>query len=362
MTAIKLALSIEQIPTTELRGGVVPGTKLKFGEIFTDRMFIMRFTPQTGWTEAAIKKYGNLSLSPAAVVLHYAQEIFEGLKAYIRVDGSVGLFRARDNFERMNASAERMCLPKLDIDFTLDALRQLVTLEKNWIPQETGASLYIRPTMIGVDPYVGLRSAEEVLFYIILSPVGMYYADGFKPIKIMVEEQYVRAVRGGLGAAKTGANYAASLYPSVQAAKKGFAQVLWLDGVAQRYIEEVGSMNLFFCYGNKLVTSKLNGSILQGITRDSIIKIAKLWNIEVEERQVDINELVKDLASGKVTEVFGSGTAAVVSPVGLLQYKGTDYKVAQGEVGELTLKFYNYLTGIQYGKEKDPFGWTEIVC
>jgi branched-chain amino acid aminotransferase len=361
MPATKLDIAIESIPAQELKGGVVKGQDLKFGKTFSDRMFIMRYTPRTGWIEPAIKKYGSFEISPAATVLHYAQEIFEGLKAYKRIDGSIGLFRPRDNFKRMNVSAERLCLPTVDVDFALDALRQLLVLEKNWVPQEEGASLYIRPTMIGVDPYVGLRSSEECLFYMILSPVGMYYANGFKPTKIMVEEDTVRAVRGGLGAAKTGANYAASLYAGVQAAKKGFDQVLWLDGVERRYVEEVGSMNIFFMYGDKLVTSALNGSILAGITRDSVLQIAKSWKLNVAEKPVDVHELVADIKSGKVTEVFGSGTAAVISPVGLLRYQGHDYQVADGGVGKFTQKFYDYLTGIQYGKEKDQFGWTEII-
>lgn len=362
MTTTKLKLTIEQIPANELKGGVASGMPLKFGKIFTDRMFMMKYTPKTGWSEAVIKKYGDLSLSPAATVLHYAQEVFEGLKAYKRTDGQVALFRARDNFLRMNRSAEQLCLPQLDIDFVVEALRQLISLEKRWVPQEEGASLYIRPTMIGVDPYIGLRASEECLFYIILSPVGMYYANGFEPTKIMVEEKYVRAVRGGLGDAKAGANYAASLRASVDAGKKGFDQVLWLDGVERKYIEEVGSMNIFFVFGETLVTSAINGSILQGITRDSIIKIAKHWGLKVEERKISIDEVIAGIQSGTVTEVFGSGTAAVVSPVGVLSYKGIDHQVGNGSVGRYTQKFYDYLTGIQYGKEKDIFGWTEIVC
>jgi branched-chain amino acid aminotransferase len=261
----------------------------------------------------------------------------------------------------MNISAERMCLPQLDIDFVMDALKQLLILEKDWVPRDPGASLYIRPTLIGIDPYIGLRSSEECLFYMILSPVSMYYAKGFNPVKIIVEEKYVRAVRGGVGFSKTGANYAISLYPSIQAAKKGFDQVLWLDGIERSYVEEVGSMNIFFCYSDKLVTSELNGSILAGITRDSVIQIAKSWDLKVEESPVNIRELVADIKSGKITEIFGTGTAAVISPVGLLHYKGEDITINNNKVGELTLKLYNYLTGIQYGKEKDPFGWTKLI-
>jgi branched-chain amino acid aminotransferase len=362
MTKTKLEIKIKKIPGKELIGGLAKGQKLQFGKIFTDRMFQMHYTPATGWQDAVIKKYENFSISPAAAVLHYAQEIFEGLKAYYRADGHIGLFRARDNFLRMNISAERLCLPKIDVDFVLEALRKLLTMEKNWVPQQEGSSLYIRPTLIGIDPYIGLHSSEECLFYIIMSPVGMYYANGFEPVRIMVEEKYVRAVRGGIGFAKTGGNYAASIFTGEEAQKKGFDQVLWLDGVQQKYVEEVGSMNIFFKYRDKLVTSALNGSILAGITRDSVLKIAKLWGLETKEETLDINQIVQDIKSGQITEVFGAGTAAVISPVGLLHYRGENIEINKQSVGELTRKLYDYLTGIQCGKIADPFGWTEVVA
>jgi len=358
MTAIRT----EQISPGELRGGLAGGEKLDFGKTFTDRMFVMYFSAGRGWHDAVIKKYGNFEISPAATVLHYGQEIFEGLKAYYRADGRIGLFRAADNFRRMNASAERLCMPLLDIDFVLKALRELLTLDKNWVPHAEGSSLYIRPTMIGIDPLIKLKPSDSFMFYIILSPVGMYYANGFDPVHIMVEETYVRAVSGGLGYAKTGANYAASLLPGMEAARKGFDQVLWLDGVERRYVEEVGSMNIFFRYKDKLVTSALNGSILPGITRDSVMQMARHWGLPVEETQIDINMLISDINDGRVIESFGSGTAAVISPVGRLHYRDVDIAINDNRVGELTLRMYNELTGIQYGRVADPFGWTEIVC
>lgn len=362
MTKTVLKLKIEKLSEKELAPALQKGQKLEFGKLFTDRMFQMRFAGQKGWTDAVIKKYENFSISPAAVVLHYAQEIFEGLKAYNRVDGKIGLFRPRDNFLRMNNSAERVCLPKLEVDFVLEALRELVSLEKRWIPQEEGSSLYIRPTMISVDPRIGLKPTEEFLFFIICSPVGMYYKNGFAPTGIYVEEEYVRAVRGGLGEAKTGANYAASLMPAKKAQEKGFDQVLWLDGVERKYIEEVGSMNIFFLYENELVTPALNGSILPGVTRDSVIKLAKHWNIKVREDKLSIDEIMNDISTGKIIEVFGTGTAAVISPVGYLHYKGKDLDVNKREVGRFTTRLYDNLTGIQYGKVEDPFNWTEIVA
>lgn len=359
MTITKLQISVRELDKTKLKKPPVPGQKLLFGKEFSDRMFTWKYTTAKGWHDAEIHQYENLSLSPAALVLHYAPEVFEGLKAYRQPDGGVAMFRPLDNFRRMNISAERVCLPTLDIDFALSALTELVRLERNWVPSDAGASLYIRPTLIGVDPYVGLKAPEEALFYIILSPVGAYYAHGFEPVSIMVEDKYVRAVRGGVGAAKTGANYAASILAGQLAKKKGFDQVLWLDGVEQRYVEEVGSMNIFFVYGEKIVTSVLNGSILPGITRDSVLKLSKHWGLEVAEDKLDIDQIVADIAAGRITEIFGSGTAAVISPVGALYHEGREYVVGgdKTKVGALTQKLYDNLTGIQYGKIPDPFGW-----
>lgn len=354
-------LRINDIPQSELRGGVKSGSAFEFGKTFADRMLLMEYSPDQGWHDAVIKKFENFSLSPATMVLHYAQEIFEGLKAYQRADGKIGLFRAKDNLLRMNASAERLCMPAIDIDFVHSSLRKLIELEKSWVPHEEGTSLYIRPTMIGIDPLIRLKSSDNFWFYVILSPVGMYYKNGFNPTKIMVEDKYVRAVRGGLGAAKAGANYAASLLPGKEAVEKGYDQVLWLDGMEMKYIEEVGSMNLFFLYDNYLATSALNGSILPGITRDSVIQLAKKRGVEVREEALAIDKVTADIKDGRVKEIFGSGTAAVISPVSQVTYKGEDYILKNEKAGKFTLEIYEQLTGIQYGKIEDPFGWTETI-
>ncbi|MDR2338512.1 MAG: branched-chain amino acid aminotransferase [Deltaproteobacteria bacterium] len=352
----KLKIEIKELNSKNLKQPPQVGEKLDFGKNFTNRMFKMKWTPSAGWHAAEICAYGNFSLSPAALVLHYGQEIFEGVKAYRWADDSIVLFRPQDNIARMNVSAKRMCLPQLPEEDVLSALIELIKLEKDWIPKSEGAALYIRPTMIGIDPYIGLKSAEEVLFYIILTPVEAYYT---KPIAIMVEDKYVRAVRGGTGMAKTGGNYAASIYPITLAKEKGYDDILWLDGVEQKYVEEVGSMNIFFVYKDKLVTSILNNSILPGITRDSVLKLARYWGLETVEKKLDIHQIVEDLKAGQITEIFGSGTAVIISPVGLLATTEEEFVIGEGKdkIGALTQKFYNNLTGIQYGKTKDAFGW-----
>jgi branched-chain amino acid aminotransferase len=293
--------------------------------------------------------------------LHYGQLIFEGLKAYRRQDGKIGLFRASDNLTRMNESAERMCMPTIDVEETYRALAELIALEQDWVPHDDGASLYIRPTMIATDPLIRLKASSTYMFFVICSPVGHYYANGMKPTGIIVEDQYVRAVRGGVGFAKTAANYASSLLPGKKAEAAGYDQVLWLDGVNLEYVEEVGSMNIFFKYKDRLVTSELNGSILPGITRDSVIQIARSWGVQVDEDKISIKRLCEDIEAGHIEEIFGSGTAAVISSVGTLHYKDKDYTVGAKEAGEFSLKMYNELTGIQYGKIEDRFGWTTVV-
>ena len=355
-------IKIEMIPPEELKSGVVPGQTFDFGKAFSDRMLTMHYTPEKGWQDACIKKFGDFSLSPATMCLHYGQLIFEGLKAYRRQDGSIGLFRARDNLKRMNESAERMCMPIVDVEETYRAMAQLIALEKDWVPHEEGASLYIRPTMIATDPLIRLQASETYLFYIICSPVGHYYANGMQPTGIIVEEQYVRAVPGGVGFAKTAANYAGSLLPAKKAEMAGYDQVLWLDGVNRKYVEEVGSMNIFFKYKDRVVTSALNGSILPGISRDSVIQIARSWGMQVDEEQISIQRLCDDIESGKIEEIFGSGTAAVIASVGTLHYKNRDYTIGNNKAGAFSLKMYDELTGIQYGKIEDRFGWTTIVA
>jgi branched-chain amino acid aminotransferase len=353
---------IEPVPAGELKGGVVPGQAFDFGKAFSDRMLTMNYEPEKGWQDACIKQFGDFSLSPATMCLHYGQLIFEGLKAYRRQDGTIGLFRAKDNLARMNESAERMCMPSIDVEETYRAMAQLIALEKDWVPHDEGASLYIRPTMIATDPLIRLKASDTYLFYIICSPVGHYYANGMKPTGIIVEDQYVRAVRGGVGFAKTAANYASSLLPGKKAEAAGYDQVLWLDGVNLEYVEEVGSMNIFFKYKDRLVTSKLNGSILPGITRDSVMQIARSWGVQVDEEKISIKSLCEDLEAGRIEEMFGSGTAAVIASVGTLNYKGRDYTVGTSEPGAFSLKMYDELTGIQYGRIEDRFGWTTVVA
>ena len=332
-----------------------------FGTLFSDHMFCMEWDEGKGWHSAQIKPYGPLKLEPSSMVLHYAQMSFEGLKSYKIESGEHVLFRPRENFKRMNRTAQRMCLPELDVEEVLDSLKQLLRLDSGWVPCEDGTSLYVRPTILATEEAIGLKVSSKYLFFIILSPVGPYYPQGFNPVEIMVSEKYVRAVPGGIGFAKTGGNYAASNLAEKEAKELGYTQVLWLDAVDRRYIEEVGSMNIFFVIDDCIVTPILTGSILPGITRMSVIELAKHWDLHVEERRITIDEVLKGLEEGAVTEVFGAGTAAVISPVSILAYKDKDFKVGNGETGPVSMRFYEQLTGIQYGRELDPFGWRELI-
>ncbi len=351
-----LPLSPEKMKTK-----ITDESALGFGKHFTDRMLLVEWKTGQGWYDARIKPYEPFALDPACTVFHYAQEIFEGLKAYKWADGRIALFRPEMNARRFNQSAERMCMAEVPEELFLKGIEQLVALEQEWIPTAPGTSLYIRPTMIAVEPVLGVHPSNHYYFYVILSPVGAYYAAGFNPINILVEDHYVRAVPGGTGEAKTGGNYASSLKAGLEAKKKGYDQVLWLDGREQRYIEEVGAMNMFFAYGKKIVTAPLTGSILSGVTRDSVIKLAATLGYSIEERLIDVNELMADIRGGKVTEAFGSGTAAVITPVGKLCYKDECLQLTGGKVGEITQKLYDTLTGIQTGKLKDEFGWVKFV-
>lgn len=334
--------------------------KLGFGAIFSDHMFVMDWNEEKGWYNPRIEEYAPIAMAPSLAALHYGQSIFEGMKAYI-ANGKPVLFRPRDNFERLNNSAERLALPKVNVDFALTALSELIKVDKEWIPTSEGTSLYIRPFMFGCDEYLGVRASSNVKFIIILSPSGAYFKGGLQPNKIFVEDEYVRAVRGGTGYAKAAGNYAGSLIGQNKAAKFGYAQTLWLDGVEQKYVEEVGAMNIFFKIDGKYVTPELNGSILPGITRDSIIKLLKHNGEIVEERKLSIDELYEAADNGKLEEVFGTGTAAVISPVGEL-FDGKKKVVINDFVtGEASTKIYNQLTGIQLGKVEDPFGWVYEV-
>lgn len=330
---------------------------LGFGTVFTDHMFNMDYSQEKGWHNPRIEPFGPMSLSPATMVLHYGQAIFEGLKAYRTKDGDIQLFRPKDNIHRMNLSAERLCIPQVDEDLFLEALLKLVDLERDWVPGETGTSLYIRPTIIATDPYIGLRASHTYRFFIMLSPVGAYYPEGFNPVKIWVTHDYVRAVRGGVGCAKTAGNYAASLYATDLAGKDGYTQVLWLDGVELKYVEEVGSMNIFFVIGDEIVTPELNRSILSGVTRDSVIAMAKSWGMTVTERKVAIDEIFEAHSKGELKEVFGSGTAAVISPVGNIKYHEKVIDIADGAVGPVAARLFDELMDIQYGKKPDDHNW-----
>lgn len=338
-------------------GKMPPADKLGFGSYFTDHMFVMDYNDTDGWHDARIVPYAPISLSPAASVFHYGAEVFEGLKAYRRKDGKVQLFRPDANIKRLNNSCDRIGLPKLDEADALEAIRALVEVEQDWVPAEPGTSLYIRPFLFSTDPELALHGIHEAMFMIILSPSGSYYAEGMKPVRIMLETEDVRAVRGGTGYAKCGGNYAASNRAGDRAMEKGYSQVLWLDGVERKYIEEVGAMNVMFKIGGKVVTPALTGSILPGITRASCIEMLNSWGIPVEERLLSVDELMEAAENGQLEEAWGCGTAAVISPIGELAYHDKQYIVNNFEIGSLSQKLYDELTGLQWGEKPDPFGW-----
>ncbi|NVK57625.1 MAG: branched-chain amino acid aminotransferase [Alteromonadaceae bacterium] len=332
--------------------------EFSFGATFSDHMFTQEYAAGKGWHNAEVTPYHTLSLDPSAAVLHYSQEIFEGLKAYRNPNGNINLFRPLENCRRFNRSAERMVMPTVDENFHLEALKALIKLDHAFVPDKPGASLYIRPTMIATSPKLGLGASKSYLHFIITGPAGAYFQGGFNPISVCIANKYRRAVAGGVGEAKTGGNYAASLYASEEAAKKGFSQVLWLDAIEGRYIEEVGAMNICFVYeGKTIVTPSLSGSILPGITRNSILQLAPTLGYDVSEQRLDVNQIVDDIKSGKITECFGCGTAAVISPVGSLSYMDEDYVINDNQTGTVSQHLYDHLTGIQYGTIADPFDW-----
>ena len=337
------------------------GVALGFGNYYTDHMFLMNYDEGEGWHNPRIVPYGNLSLDPAAMCLHYGQEVFEGMKAYNAPDGKILLFRPEKNMARLNLSNERLCIPQIDEEFAVEAIKELVKVDKDWIPTAEGSSLYIRPFIIAVDAHVGVHPAHHLIFCVILSPVGNYYPEGLNPVKIYVESKYVRAVKGGMGFAKTGGNYAASLKAQDDAEKVGYTQVLWLDGVERKYVEEVGTMNVFFVIDGEVVTPALQGSILGGITRMSCIELLRSKGYKVTERQVSIAELAEAADAGKLDEAFGSGTAAVISPIGELKWDDKIMTINGGKIGKISQELYDTLTGIQWGKLPDEFGWTQEV-
>lgn len=330
---------------------------LGFGRFFTDHMFIMDYKEGTGWHSPRIVPYAPLQMDPSAAVLHYGQAVFEGMKAFRGPDGKVLLFRPEQNMARLNRSNERMSIPQFDEEFALQAIKELVNLDSDWIPSSPGTSLYLRPFIIATDAILGVRASNTYKFIVILSPVGPYYAEGINPISIHVEPHYVRAVRGGTGYAKAAGNYAGSLLAQQKAKEGGHAQVLWLDGLERKYVEEVGAMNVFFNIDGELITPALGDTILPGVTRDSVLQLLKSWNIQVSERRLSIDEIYKAHAEGHLVEAFGCGTAAVISPIGKLEWNGQIIVIGEGKTGALTQKLYDTLTGIQNGLIPDSYGW-----
>lgn len=354
-------MNIEIIEAKTLKEKPAWDQNLGFGKYFTDYMFTMDWTSEKGWHDAKIQPYGPMCLDPATLVLHYAQETFEGLKAYKTKDGRILLFRPEMNARRFANSNIRLCMEVLPEDMFVEAIERIVEFEKDWIPTAEGTSLYIRPFMFATEAAVGVHPSSAYKFVIILSPVGAYYPEGVNPVKIYVEDEFVRATKGGTGFTKCGGNYAASIAAQVKAEKLGYTQVLWLDGVERRYVEEVGTMNVMFKIDGKIVTAPCDGTVLPGVTRDSIIQLLKAWGYEVEERHLAIDELMEAGKNGKLEEAFGTGTAAVISPVGELNYKGDITVINDFKTGELTQKLYDTLTGIQWGDVEDTFGWTREV-
>jgi branched-chain amino acid aminotransferase len=336
-------------------------SELGFGSVFTDHMFVMDFQEEKGWYDPRVQPYGPFSLDPATAVLHYGQGLFEGLKAFRGRDGKIRLFRPDKHVDRLNLTAERMCIPALDPEMVLESWTTVVDVDREWVPSSVGTSLYIRPTIIASEPFLGVRPAKEYLYFVILSPVGAYYPEGINPVKIKVIDNYVRAVVGGLGQAKTSANYAASLYAAEEAKHEGFTQVLWLDGVHRQYIEEVGTMNIMLKIGDEVITPPLAGTILAGVTRDSALTLMRQWGLRVSERPVTIDEVRDAARRGTLQEVWGTGTAAVISPVGELAYKSERIVINDGKIGALTQRLYDAIVGIQYGTAPDALGWTVEV-
>lgn len=332
-------------------------SELGFGQFFSDHMYLLDYDSQHGWHNPRITPYQSLHLDPAASVLHYGQALFEGMKAFRQDSGQIVLFRPEFNFDRMQTGAERLCMQAPPSNLAVEGISELIRIDHEWIPRSEGCSLYIRPTLVGVEPFLGVRPSNRYLFYVILSPVGSYYAEGLNPVKIWIEEKYIRAGAGGLGATKAAANYASSLKAAVEAKKKGYAQVLWTDARDHSYFEEVGTMNVFFRLNDKVITPQLNGSILGGGVRDSVLQLIRHWNISVEERAVSIAEILKANEEGSLKEVFGTGTAAVISPVGEFGYRDQKIMINGGKMGELSQRLYQAIVGIQRGRLPDDFQW-----
>ncbi len=353
-------IQVTPIEPTQLRRP--PEADYGFCVVFANRMFTQRYAPNKGWHDAKIEPYGPFHLDPATVSLHYAQMIFEGMKAYRRADGRINLFRPWENMRRFNNSARRMAMAPVDEEEHLAAIVRLIDIESDWVPRQGDASLYIRPTMIAADTTLGVKASATYLHYVIISPVGPYFSGGFNPVPVYITDQYARAVRGGVGEAKTGGNYAASLFAGEEARRLGYSQVLWLDAIERRYVEEVGAMNICFVHeGRRIVTPPLSGSILPGVTRRSVIELGRHLGYEVAEEPVDVHKMVADVKSGRITEVFGCGTAAVIAPVGKFGFHDEEIAINGGEAGPVAHELFTRLTDIQYGRAEDPFGWVYTI-
>jgi branched-chain amino acid aminotransferase len=349
------------VTTTTARRSRPKDSELVFGRTFTDHMAIVDYEADRGWFDARVVPYGPLTLDPAAAVLHYGQELFDGLKAFRGADGKVRLFRAERHAKRMHDGGARLCMPAIDEGLFLEGVRALVRADREWVPSSPGTSLYIRPTMIATEAFLGVRPSKRYIFFVIASPVGGYGGDVFTPVKIWVEDKYTRAAVGGLGAVKSGANYAASLLAAEEAKARGYAQVLWTDASNHRYFEEVGTMNLVVRIGDEFITPPLGGSILSGVTRDSIITLLRGWGLAVSERPVSVDEILAAHRNGALREVFGCGTAAVITPVGELGWRGEKLVINGGQAGETARRLYEAVTDIQYGRAPDPYGWMSEI-
>ena len=356
-----MEIKVNLVRADQLKQKPADESNLGFGDIFTDHRFIMDYEKGKGWFNPRIEPYGDLKISPAALGIHYSQMVFEGLKAYYGKDGGIYLFRAKENLKRLNRSAPRICMPEVDIDLFMEGMKKLILLDREWVPRSQGTSLYIRPAMLATEAHLSVRPSNYLIFYIIIGPVGAYYKEGLNPVKIYVEDKYVRAAPGGTGESKTAGNYAGSLLAAEEAKTKGFDQVLWLDAIERKYIEEVGTMNMFFVIEDEVITAPLTGTILPGITRDSVIHMVKDWGMKMTERAITMDEMISAARDGRLKEAFGTGTAAVISPVGQITYEGEDHIVAGGKMGGLSQRLYNEIMAIQYGEKEDPYGWMERI-
>ena len=347
------------------RSMLPPDSKLGFGRHFTDHMFKLDYLPTQGWHNPRIVPYAPLALSPACMVLHYAQQVFEGMKAYLGDDRKIRVFRCKDHMKRLQRSAARVCIPAFDEDLVATGLQKLVAIDHAWIPKTEGCALYLRPNIVATDAFLGVRPSASFLLYVIATPVGPYFREELQPVDIMVTDKYVRAAPGGTGECKTGGNYAASLLAQVEASELGYDQVLWLDAVERRYVEEVGAMNIFFVFEEdgrpQVVTSPLSGSVLAGVTRSTVLQLLTDWDIPVTERRIDIDQVLQAADDGTLSEVFGTGTAAIVAPVGSLRYREVTHTINGGQAGTVANRLYKHITALHYGRAEDAHGWTECV-